>query len=42
MANQLVTSFRYPASIPQDAAHPDVLQALHQYGNNIVDLNQAR
>lgn len=41
MSNGLTPSFRYPGSIPSDAAHPKVIAALRSNANSITDLNQA-
>ena len=41
MANALVPSFRLPISIPEDAAHPAVREALLTHDNGLVVLNQA-
>ncbi len=41
MANALVPSFRLPISIPEDAAHPAVREALLTHDNGLVSLNQA-
>lgn len=40
-SNNLTPSFRYPATIPEDAAHPTVRKAIGQNVKGIVDLNQA-
>lgn len=39
--NALVTSFRYPANVPDEAAHPSVVKAVNQHTKGINDLNQA-
>jgi hypothetical protein len=41
MDNPLVPSFRLPISIPEDAAHPAVREALLTHDNGLVVLNQA-
>jgi len=41
MVNPLVPSFRLPISIPEDAAHPAVREALLTHDNGLVVLNQA-
>lgn len=41
ITNPLNPSFRYPASVGHEDAHPNVVKAVNQHTKGLVDLNQA-